>query len=79
MPPEERSYIRAMVRAFPRALFVFFVILAICIALHTGPLTFAIVAGAVMLFLFLWLPRAEAREMRAAQRRRQHRPDDSTE
>ena len=79
MPPEERRYYRAMVRAFPRALLAFFVLLAVCIALHTGALTFAIVSSAVVAFLFLWLPRAEYREMRAAgQRRRQHRRGNST-
>jgi hypothetical protein len=80
MSPEERKYYRAMVRAFPRALVAFFVVLAVCIALHTGALIFAIVSSAVVGFLFIWLPRAEYREMRAtAQRRRQRRPHDSTD
>jgi hypothetical protein len=70
MRPGERAYYRAFIRAFPKVLLVFFLMLAAALALNLGGALFSLVSTAAVTFLFFWLTRSEYRDMRAASRRR---------
>jgi hypothetical protein len=70
MRPEERAYYRAFLRAFPKVLLVFFVMLAVALALNLGAAAFSLGSTAAVTFLFFWMTRSDYRDMREASRQR---------
>lgn len=73
MGPEFDAYFRAVVRAMPLAFVAVMAVLAVCLALNSGPVIFAAIVTPVASAVLIWRPWPEHRAMRRAARERRDR------
>lgn len=73
MGPEFDAYFRAVARAMPLAFVVVMAVLAVCLALNSGPVIFAAIVTPVAFAVLIWRPWPEHMAMRRAARERRDR------